>query len=73
MVTGPASARVTVSVLYKTGKPMVSHGKISATGTYDKTCKVPKNAPIGLARIKVMVSGTSSERKPTEVDFTVLK
>jgi hypothetical protein len=71
-VQGTPDDRVSVVLQYHHGKPVTYHGKVDSSGTYTKTWKVPKLAPLGKAEVKVTVTGSQSA-VPTTVDFVVLK
>jgi hypothetical protein len=63
-VQAPQYAAVSVAVRYKGLKSFhVFHTKVGSSGTAVQTWKVPKNAPLGTAQVKVQVSGTGEPFK----------
>jgi hypothetical protein len=63
-VQAPQDATVSVGVRYKGMKSYrVFHSKVGSSGTATQTWKVPKNAPLGTAQVKVQVSGTGQAFK----------
>lgn len=71
-VTGPSGSGVSVLVQYRHGKPSTYHGKLDGAGTYVKTWKVPRSAPLGKSTVKVTVTG-SDKPQQVSVSFTVVK
>jgi hypothetical protein len=71
-VTGGDGDQVLMVLQYLHWKPKQYQGKIGSSGTYFRSWTVPKNAPLGKARLKVTVHDHSSGT-PTVVDFTVAK
>jgi hypothetical protein len=71
-VTASVDNAVTVVVRYRRGKPVTYHGKISGTGTYVKSWKIPKAAPLGKATLQVTVKGVPDPYRGT-IPFEVIK
>ncbi len=54
-VTATSDDKVTVVVRYRHGKPVTFHGKVNSSGTYTKSWKIPKSAPLGKGTLHVTV------------------
>jgi hypothetical protein len=63
---------VTVVVRYRHGKPVTYHGKIGGSGTYIKSWKIPKSAPLGKAAVQVTVKSALNPYIGT-IPFEVIK
>ncbi len=60
-VQAPQDATVSVAIRYKGTKTyQVFHTKVGSSGTAVQSWKIPKNAPLGTAQVKVSVSGTGA-------------
>jgi hypothetical protein len=62
---------VTVTIQFKTGKPITYRTKIGSSGMLVKKFTIPRSAPIGKAQIKVSVKGAASFSKT--IPFVVTK
>jgi hypothetical protein len=71
-VTAAVDNLVTVVVRYRHGKPVTYHGKIGGSGTYIKSWKIPKSAPLGKATLQVTVKSTLNPYIGT-IPFEVIK
>lgn len=63
---------VTVSIRFKSGKPILYQGKIGSSGTLVKTWKVPKSAPLGKASVAITVAG-KTDKYAKSLDFQVVR
>ena len=63
---------VTAVVRYRHGKPVTYHGKIGSSGTYVKSWKIPKSAPLGKATLQVTVKSVVNPYSGT-IPFEVVK
>jgi hypothetical protein len=57
-VTASADDKVTMVVHYNHGKTVTYRATVGASGKLVKQWKVPKNAPLGKAAVKVTVQGS---------------
>jgi hypothetical protein len=71
-VTAASDDQVTAVVRYHRGRPTTYQGKVSSSGTYVKSWKVPKTAPLGQASLGVTVKSDANPYSGT-VTFEVTK
>lgn len=70
-VAASTDDQVAIEVRYRTGKPKLYRATVGSTGTAVTTWKIPKNAPVGKASIKISVSGAEMYSKT--LSFLVTK
>lgn len=64
-VAASTSDKVTMVVHYHTGRPVTYRAIVGSSGKLVKQWKVPRNAPLGKASVKITVAGTGSPYKTT--------
>jgi hypothetical protein len=62
---------VSVTIQFKSGKPISYRTKIGSSGMVVKKFTIPRSAPIGKAQIRISVKGAASYSKT--IDFLVTK